>query len=206
MQTPRPSAFDQKKRIAAIWLISLTALFLITLSGPLWVDGDGVHEGIEIAGLVLVFFAILGRLWSILFIGAKKNEELVTIGPYSMTRNPLYFFSLTGIAGIGLMFGSLTATAAMTAAFYVVFHYTSLREAAFLRGKFGTDYDAYAERTPLILPNPKLYDSPAEVTFSQRALKTTFFDCLFFLALFPLIEGLESLQASGILPVLFRLP
>lgn len=206
MHTPDITAFNQKKRIAALWLISTAALALIAFSGPLWSDADGIHEAIETTGLVLVFLAILGRLWSILFIGAKKNEELVTIGPYSMTRNPLYFFSLTGIAGIGLMFGSLVLTVAMTAAFSIVFHYTSLREAAFLKGKFGGIYDAYAERTPLILPNPALYRSPAEVTFSQRALKTTFFDCLFFLALFPLIEGIEYLQASRYLPVFFHLP
>lgn len=206
MQTQNLTAFNQKKRIAALWLISFAALLVIMFSGPLWGEGDGIHEGIEITGLVLVFLAILGRLWSILFIGAKKNEELVSTGPYSMTRNPLYFFSLTGIAGIGLMFGSLVLTVGMTAAFTIVFYYTSLREAAFLKGKFGGIYDAYAQRTPLILPNPALYSSPAEVTFSQRALKTTFFDCLFLLALFPLIEGIEYLQASNYLPVFFHLP
>ena len=86
----------------------LAALFVaaLLLIKPYWHEGP-VHEAIEDTGLILVFFAILGRLWSILYIGAHKNRHLVEIGPYSMTRNPLYLSSLLGILGVGLMFGSL---------------------------------------------------------------------------------------------------
>ena len=97
---------------------------------------DGDH------GLVLLFAAILGRLWSILYIGSHKNRRLVTDGPYSITRNPLYLFSLTAITGIGLMFGSLLITVALTGTAFAIFRATSLLEAAHLRFKFGAAYDA----------------------------------------------------------------
>ncbi|MDX3927266.1 MAG: isoprenylcysteine carboxylmethyltransferase family protein [Shinella sp.] len=206
MQASSQTAFNQKKRIATLWLLAIAFLLTIVFSRPLWGDGTEIHETVEVAGLVLVFFAMLGRLWSILYIGAHKNRSLVTAGPYSMTRNPLYFFSLVGIAGIGLMFGSALLTAALTLSCYAVFRYTAMREAAYLASLFGEAYDRYAASTPLLLPNPRLYSGPAEVTFSQAALTTTFFDCLFLIALFPLIEGVEMLQAGGYLTALIAIP
>jgi protein-S-isoprenylcysteine O-methyltransferase Ste14 len=201
---PTVSAFNQKKRIAVLWILTTLFLAAAVFVQPLW-RGSGVHEAIEVSGLMLVFFAILGRLWSILYIGPHKNRKLVDIGPYSMTRNPLYFSSLVGIVGVGLMFGSLILTAAMAVAFFAVFHYTALREADYLRSVFGSAYDAYAERTPLLLPNPLLYRGTAQIAFSPAALTTTFLDALFLLALFPIIEGLEYLQDGGYLPTLLTL-
>ena len=58
-----------------------------------------------------------------LYVGGRKNAELVTTGPYSMMRNPLYFFSLLGVAGVGAQTGSVLATFAVTAVAYAVFDY-----------------------------------------------------------------------------------
>jgi len=200
------TAFNQKKRIAALWLLAVLFLATIVLTKPAIGYETDLHEFLEMTGLGLVFIAILGRLWSILYIGTQKNRALVTAGPYSMTRNPLYFFSLTGIFGIGLMFGSLLLAVALTAACYVVFLYTARREAAYLRGLFGEAYDGYAARTPMLIPNPRLYRGPAEVTFSPAALTTTFLDSLFLIALLPLFEGLEAAQTAGYLTPLVLIP
>jgi protein-S-isoprenylcysteine O-methyltransferase Ste14 len=205
----RPSTdvtFNQKKRIAALWFLAAAFVSIILFTRPMIGDGTELHEFIEIGGLMLVFVAMLGRLWSILYIGAHKNRQLVTEGPYSMTRNPLYFFSLIGITGIGLMFGSLVLTLALTTACYGVFRYTAMREAESLEGRFGAAYRSYAATTPLLLPNPRLYGGPAEVTFSTAALSRTFLDALFLLALLPLFEGLEGLQASGYLLPFLAIP
>ncbi|MCF3642178.1 isoprenylcysteine carboxylmethyltransferase family protein [Rhizobium sp. TRM95111] len=204
MNAARP--FRQKRRIAALWLLATSFATLFLVSQPSWGDGTSFHEATEVTGLILVFFGVLGRLWSILFIGAHKNAALVTSGPYSMTRNPLYVSSLVAIAGIGLMFGSFTLTALLVAASYGIFRYTALREADFLASRFGAAYDAYAKRTPLFWPNPAAYSGETEVAFSQAALAKTFLDCLFLIALFPLLEGIEQLQAAGYLTVLFRIP
>ena len=87
------------------------------------------------SGLALVVLCITGRLWCILYVGNKKNLELVTRGPYSMTRNPLYFFSTLGAAGIGLMFGSLTVAATLLLLSFWTFSITAEKEASFLRGE-----------------------------------------------------------------------
>ncbi|OHV76273.1 isoprenylcysteine carboxylmethyltransferase family protein [Rhizobium sp. LCM 4573] len=202
--TPRP--FNQKKRIILLWLLAIGFGALIMLTQPRIPEGSYWHEIIESCGLALVLVAVLGRLWSILYIGSKKNSELVTLGPYSMTRNPLYFFSITGLAGIGLMFGSLVATLGLLVVASLVFRYTARREAAFLHAKFGNSYEDYARQTPLIFPRRELYASSAEVTFSVKALVTTFRDCLPFLALYPLIELVEYLHGTGALHALILLP
>lgn len=196
---PKIATFNQKKRIAWFWLLAALFVAALLLVKPYWHEGP-VHEAIEDTGLILVFFAILGRLWSILYIGAHKNRHLVEIGPYSMTRNPLYLSSLLGILGVGLMFGSLVVAIVMTAAFYAVFRYTVRREAEFLLATFGKAYADYAARTPLFIPDPRLYRKARTTTFSQKALTSTFLDSLLLLALFPVIEGIEHLRASGHLP------
>lgn len=200
---PSVTAFNQRKRIALSWVFAAVFLPITVIVQPYW--GGVTTEALEALGLMLVFFAILGRLWSILYIGAHKNRKVVDVGPYSMTRNPLYLSSLVGVLGVGLMVGSVILALAMTAVFYAVFRYTAGREATYLSNRFGAAYDDYARRTPLFLPDPFLYRGATEATFSQPALSATFRDSLFLLALFPLIESLEYLRASGQIPALVTL-
>src|SRR6478736_6292629 len=49
-------------------------------------------------------------------------------GPFSMTQNPLYFFSTVGAAGIGLMFGSVLAAALLGLGSFLVFRFTARKE------------------------------------------------------------------------------
>jgi protein-S-isoprenylcysteine O-methyltransferase Ste14 len=204
--TELPHPFNQKLRLAALWLMSAGVAAVILLSQPQISEESMAHEATETVGLALLILAVMGRLWSILYIGAKKNQELVTFGPYSVTRNPLYFFSITGLLGIGLVFGSLTLAIALLVTGSVVFHYTAMREADFLKAKFGSVYADYAGRTPLILPRPWLYSTSESITFSARALSRTLRDCLPFLVLYPLIELVEYWHEIGLLKPIFVLP
>jgi len=203
--TIAPKPFDQKKRLIAVQILSGLVIGALLFIRPGWNEASNAHEIIEMTGLALVLACIFGRLWSILYVGSKKNSELVTDGPYSLTRNPLYLFSTIGAAGIGLMFGSIIIAAALGIATCLVFLITARREAAFLRGKFGAAYDAYAARTPLFWPRVSGYRDAGQVAFSPVALRRTFVDALYFLAVFPAIEGVEYLQTMGYLPTLMWL-
>jgi protein-S-isoprenylcysteine O-methyltransferase Ste14 len=192
----------QRQRIHILQAGALTTLPILFLAQPTW-DG-AAHEFIEIAGICLVFACMVGRMWSILYVGSKKNVELVTTGPYSMMRNPLYFFSCLGGVGVGLMYGSLLVALGLGLVAYAVFSVTAAKEAEFLRSKFGPAYEAYSRRTPHFWPNPALYADEQAVYFSPKALKRTLFDAMLFLAIFPVIEVLEYLHLSGTLPILMR--
>lgn len=205
-QAVQPKAFDQKKRLVVVQACSFAALLILLVSRPLWSEALMVHEAMEMTGLALILVCMFGRLWSILYVGSRKNSELVTLGPYSVTRNPLYLFSTIGVFGVGLVFGSILAAFVLGCVSYLVFTLTAQREAAFLRATFGASYLAYEAATPRFWPDPRLFHQPDEMTFSPQALKRTFVDALYFLAVFPAIEGIEYLQTSGFLPTLFWLP
>ena len=198
----RATPVQQRQRIHVLQAGALMTLPLLFLAQPTW-DG-AAHEFIEIAGIILVFACMVGRMWSILYVGSKKNTELVTTGPFSMMRNPLYFFSCIGAVGVGLMYGSLLVALGLGAIAYAVFSVTAAKEAEFLLNKFGPAYEAYSRRTPRFWPSPALYSDEHEVYFSPKALRRTVLDAMLFLAVFPVIELLEYLHVNGTLPILMR--
>ena len=72
------------------------------------------YVSIEWVGIALILVCIAGRTWCTAYIGGRKKRELVTTGPYSIVRNPLYVFTLIGAVGVGLQFGSLIVAAIVT--------------------------------------------------------------------------------------------
>ncbi|MER8420297.1 isoprenylcysteine carboxylmethyltransferase family protein [Mesorhizobium sp. M0166] len=202
---PSPKAFDQHKRLIVVQVVAVLAIALLLFAKPFLREGSSEHEFIELLGCVLILVCVGGRLWSILYVGGKKNEELISAGPFSMTQNPLYFFSTIGAVGLGLMYGSIVAALALGLASFIVFRVTARKEAEFLLGKFGPAYTAYAERTPRFWPNPLLFADQPERQFSTGALRRTFYDGLYFLAIFPAIETIEYFRAGGFLLTFFTL-
>jgi protein-S-isoprenylcysteine O-methyltransferase Ste14 len=86
---------------------------------------DSIHELIEWSGIVAIVVCIIGRTWTSLYIAGRKIDQLVTVGPYSIVRNPLYVFSILGAAGAGAQLGSLVAGFVSGLLAWLVF--TSLR-------------------------------------------------------------------------------
>ena len=197
--------FLQKKRIRGLWLATTTFFVAVFLTRPLYA-GAALHQLSENIGVVLVIAGVLGRLWATLYIGQRKNRHLVTTGPYSITRNPLYASSMLAILGVSLMIGSVLITAAFVPTFFFLFAYAARRESEYLRSKFGSAYDDYAARTPFFMPNPLLMKLDAEVTFRTSALSTAFRDSLFLVALIPLCDLLEFLHNEGYLRAVFYIP
>lgn len=190
----RTRPFQQKIRIAALWILSAGALALAVMARPLFDEAGLISLALEVTGVLLLISALVGRIWAILYIGPHKNREVVQIGPYSMTRNPLYFFSLLGIFGAGLALGGLTLSLLYGTGFFVIFYLTAREEAAFLAHKFGQAYAGYAARVPLFLPDPRLFNTPDTQTFSVSALRVTFLDGLVFVGFIPLAELLDWLR------------
>jgi protein-S-isoprenylcysteine O-methyltransferase Ste14 len=203
LSTKKP--FSQKRRIGGLWLAATAFFALIFLARPLYA-GTALHELFENIGVVLVIAGVLGRLWSTLYIGQRKNRHLIVTGPYSMTRNPLYVSSMLAILGVSLMIGSALITAVFVPIFFFLFAYAARRESEYLRSKFGSAYDDYAARTPFFMPNPVLMKLGAEVTFRTSSLTTAFRDALFLVALIPLCELLEFLHDERYLRAVFYIP
>ncbi|MCR5942685.1 isoprenylcysteine carboxylmethyltransferase family protein [Ochrobactrum sp. XJ1] len=198
--------FKQRKRIVALWVLAILFLTYIAAGDTIIREKTLWRESCEQVGIALVFAGILGRLWSILYVGGRKNSELVTAGPYSISRNPLYFSSMLAITGGSLITGSLIVTVIFPALAYIVFRCTAEREARYLRSAFGAAYDTYASRTPLMLPNLSLFEPGLEtMSFKPRLVMSTARDAIFLFSFIPLMEAIEYLRSNEIIAPLFRI-
>jgi protein-S-isoprenylcysteine O-methyltransferase Ste14 len=196
----RSDPVNQGIRLTLLCLAFLVTLPMIFLTRSAW--PEGVFEILEVVGLAAIIAAVLGRFWSILYIGGHKNNRVMQDGPYSVMRHPLYFFSTLGVAGLGMMLGSLILTLILTALTFAILSVTAKKEEAYLRGMFGADYDAYAARVPMILPRPSLFRTETSLTVSVPHLRQNLMDALVFLAFIPLAELMEYLKDLHALPTL----
>ncbi|MBD3834630.1 MAG: isoprenylcysteine carboxylmethyltransferase family protein [Brevundimonas sp.] len=165
-----------------------------------------LEHPVEHLGLVSILACILGRAWCSLYIGGRKKQEIVDVGPYSISRNPLYVFSFLGAFGVGAQTGSLVVAVVFAAAAYGVFRVVVGREEAFLVQAFGPPYEAYVSSTPRFLPNLSLWRDADVLSIRPVFFLRTVRDGLVFLLAVPVFESLELLQRVGGFTSLFQLP
>lgn len=212
--TPRQAtpSFDiaavQSTRKLVLYALGAAAIGVLLFGHSVWPDTDehGLHEMIEQAGLALLFVAIIGRTWCSLYIGGRKKAAIVDTGPYSICRNPLYFFSFIGAAGAGAQFGSLTAALAGAIVTVLVFAVVVRKEERFLTERFGEAYLAYKARVPRFVPDLRLWRNVDTLEIRPQLVVRTFIDACVFLAAIPVAEGIEMAQAHGLLPILWMVP
>jgi protein-S-isoprenylcysteine O-methyltransferase Ste14 len=197
--------YQQMRRLVLAVLVIV--LFLALLFGQSTFPPETpVHESIEMFGVLLIFLGIVGRLWATLYIGGRKSSEVVTGGPYSITRNPLYVFSTVAAAGVGAQIGSFSGIILFALLCAGAFHIVILREEKFLKEALGAPYQAYLDKVPRFFPNLSLYQEGDTGSFKPRLLLTTLLDGLVFLIALPAFELIDGAQLSGMLPVWFTLP
>ncbi|TIO76078.1 MAG: isoprenylcysteine carboxylmethyltransferase family protein [Mesorhizobium sp.] len=197
--------YQQMRRLVLAVLI--VVLFAALLFGQSTFPPDTLmHESIEMFGVLLIFLGVVGRLWATLYIGGRKSSEVVTGGPYSITRNPLYVFSTVAAAGVGAQIGSFSGIVLFALLCAGAFHIVILREEKFLKEALGAPYQAYLAKVPRFFPNLSLYDEGDTGSFKPRLLLNTLLDGLVFLVALPAFELIDSAQQSGMLPVWFTLP
>lgn len=192
----------QRHRINILRAVFLCLLPLLLFTRSGWETHPAIHETMEAAGALLVIGGVLGRFWSILYSGGRKNATVVQDGPYSMCRHPLYLFSTMAVVGFGILIGSFVLTLAFGGLTFLILMMTARKEEAFLRDKFGPAYDDYARRVPAILPRPSLFRTAGEVTFDVAHLRRNFQDAVVFLAFIPLAEFMEFLHETGAVPAI----
>ena len=122
----------------------LLAVLLIVLARPTVLT-------LAIGGAVALIGVVI-RAWAAGHI--RKFEKLATTGPYSFTRNPLYFGSFLLAAGFAIAAG-IWWLALIVAVLYLSIYYPVMRvEEGDLRSKFRGGFDDYAANVPLFFPRP----------------------------------------------------
>lgn len=172
---------------------------------PLW-----VHIACKILGIIAVSIGVGGRLYSTLYIGGMKNEgadgkTFIDYGPYSATRNPLYFFSFIALMGLLVLQAQMLLVVVGALGFYWIYQRTIKREEMFLMDKFGDSYRQYLKSVPRFFPR-RHFETPEQILvrpkFLHKEIKRGF--VWFCFAFFML--SWQILQAFGIVPVLFFAP
>ncbi len=180
-------------------VLGLLVLVYILLAQPPKLFSPGVNEVLELVGFALLVVAAFGRIWCLLFAAGHKNDVLLTEGPYSIVRNPLYVFSFLGALGFGLVIHNPLLALVIVVFFAVSYPLAVASEETHLSSIFGAAYADYRARTPRWIPNWKLYHEPALVTVSPAKIRIGIFDAMWFLWAFLLWEALEELRETGVL-------
>jgi len=141
-----------------------------------------------------------------LYIGGKKIKSLVTDGPYSIVRNPLYSLSIIGAVGVGAQLGSFTLAIATGAVAYFVFLLVILKEEQVLAERFGATYAEYMTHVPRLFPKFSLWRDAEKVEVDPRLVRVTALDASIFLLSIPLAELFEYIHDIGLLPTFITLP
>lgn len=160
----------------------------------------------DLFGWFFFFLYLTFRLWATLYVGGRKDRELQTLGPYSITRNPLYFGSLCFALSAVFFFKSalLLFALCVVCGFYIEKVIKS--EERHLESRFGEAFRAYCRRTPRLLPSPALYRSDDSVTIKMKAIGLEA-KRLWLAALFPIAaEIIMRLRIAPWWPRWFHLP
>jgi protein-S-isoprenylcysteine O-methyltransferase Ste14 len=195
----------QHVRRKALYVAAVLVVLTLPFIQPIWPDGGRMDRTMALIGLLLIGTAVLGRCWCTLYIGGRKSSEIVSVGPYSISRNPLYVFSMIGVAGIGLQMGSLTISALIPIAVLAIFMPVIIREEKLLAARFGREFEEYRARVPRFGLRLSGWTDLETVEAQPRMLMRTLgVGLLFFLAA-PLGEAIDLLQQSAQITPLFHL-
>lgn len=163
----KPPGVQEAKRAPAsslgILLQSVSFMFVWLIGRTQWWPFPPSFVGeLVLAGLaiILAFASSVFSLLAVRTLGKQwtyrarviEGHELITTGPYSVVRNPIY---------LG-MFGMLLATGLVysrwwnflgAVAFFLIGNQMRIRaEEKLLRETFGSQFDEYARRVPAFLP------------------------------------------------------
>ena len=202
---PHPARYFATHRLRVSRIFAV-AFFLVVLAMESAHEGSLVSTVLFLVGLLLVGIATVGRLWCSLYISGHKNTELITTGPYSLSRNPLYFFSLLGFAGIGFASETVTLGAVLAAAMLIGYPAVIRQEEAVLRERFGAEFAAYCARVPRFLPRLSGYVEPETYTVNPRLFRRTMLDVVWFIWFVGILEFVEALHEYHYVQPLVHLP
>jgi protein-S-isoprenylcysteine O-methyltransferase Ste14 len=188
MKSPRlqEQGFVNLHRKFLFILMSLgLAAYLFYAPDP-WKLSNVAMISLQIAGTLMVFIGILGRVLATLSIGGLKDRTIMTTELYSVCRNPLYFASFLMASGVGALSGRLDFLLLTSLCFLAIFYPMMLNEAKYLRNKFA-DFADYEDRVPLFFPNFSLWEERKNFEINFKRVKRTLLDASLVLPIIPIM-------------------
>jgi protein-S-isoprenylcysteine O-methyltransferase Ste14 len=156
-------------------------------------------------GWVLLGIGVVGRIWCASYIIGKKTFSLIVDGPYSICRNPLYFFTLVGGAGAMFLTERLALVAFFILFFWMYFPPVMRREEWSLQSVHGELFHRYQLLVPRFWPNLHLFKEPEVVAISPRLFRRFLMEMMWFIWAGGLIELLQEMHEDGYLHAIVSL-
>lgn len=192
-------------RIVTTRVVAVFAAALLLLNESCWPKDGTLAFALKMTGIVLIVAGAFGRLWCTLFISGYKTERLITSGPYSIARNPLYLFSFIGILGIAMSTQMLTVVALVILLFAFYYPTVIVLEERKLLKLHGAVFEEYCKKVPSFIPKFSGYQEPETYAFTTRLYRKAMFDAMWFVLVYPLIGVIEHLHRAGWLPAYYQI-
>ncbi|MDX1438609.1 MAG: isoprenylcysteine carboxylmethyltransferase family protein [Rubricoccaceae bacterium] len=109
----------------------------------------------EVSGIVILIAGLLLSFWGFFtFVRARTGvlpghavKRLVTHGPYRLSRNPMYTGMCLIYLGVCLLLNLLWPVLLLPLSMWGLWKLVIEKEEAFLEDKYGSEYEAFRERT-----------------------------------------------------------
>lgn len=133
-----------------------------------------------IAGTLFIAVGEFLRIWAVGYAGASTRartlgaaRDLVTTGPYSYVRNPLYLGNFLLSLGVCLLANVYWLVAVLIIGYFCQYLPIVALEEAYLLESCGSVYQTYREQVPRFFPQFRPYPHPSDHDFSfARAIKS----------------------------------
>jgi protein-S-isoprenylcysteine O-methyltransferase Ste14 len=140
----------------AIWIFPRPYFSaIIPMSKPAEIIMAGLTMAIGALSVWICNAAIrtLGKQWTFR-ARVVEGHELITGGPYSLVRNPIYLGMFGMLISTGLAVGRWPIVIIAVALFLIGTEIRIKTEEKLLREAFGEKFDEYASKVPAFLPKP----------------------------------------------------
>jgi len=196
----------RRLRVHLLRLVFVPVIFVAVFVRHPWSKESTAAFVMEFVGYLFLLGGLVIRIWCAFYIGSRKSKELITEGPYSICRNPLYIGSFMLAVGVGLCFENLLILILIPAIIIPAHITAALMEEARLASKFGEQYRIYKENVPRFWPRFSNYSSSDTIKVNVHSIRRIAMDTAAVLLLPEIEDLLELLHQHGIIPVLWHLP
>lgn len=134
-----------------------------------------------VAGFLIALVGESVRFWGVAYAGSETRTtgrvggtQLVTSGPYSFVRNPLYVGNVLVYLGVGIMSNALTPYLQVIAVLYFALQYSAIVsiEEKYLAENF-SGWNDYADKVPRFIPRlSRFVSGQVLVPNTKRALRS----------------------------------
>ncbi len=181
-----------KNRIRDSRIVAFLCILIFIFTEPFEIRNNISREITNLIGYSLIIICAIGRIYTTAFLGGQKNLNLITQGPFSKVRNPLYVFSFIGVLGVSFYSARPLIILIAPIATLVIYHYLVKREEEFLETQFGDEYVQYKKSVPRFIPNLGAKNLNDTISTSPNRLYAAVLDSIWWFLLIPIFEILEN--------------